>query len=128
MLNGVFKLYGNSMGRLGRRPLKSREVKLLRDVKTEREEAVESYLVRRCRAQGWLCLKFVSPGHRAVPDRLILVGGGWLMFVELKRPGGKPRPDQLAMFRRFARLGHPVYVVDSKQAVDELMKGAGRLW
>lgn len=98
----------------------------MRDAKTEREEPIESYLVRRCRARHWLCLKFVSPGHRAVPDRIILMPGGQMAFVELKRPGGKPRGDQRAMFRRMQRLGHEVLVIDSREGVDKLVGGGGK--
>lgn len=87
------------------------------------ESQIERYLVKKCCEVGWLCLKFVSPGRRAVPDRLILVPGGYQMFVELKRPGGKPRPDQFAMIERFRRLGQIVHIVDSKEAIDRLIGG-----
>lgn len=87
------------------------------------ENEVEEYLVRQCKKAGWLCLKFTSPGTRAVPDRLILIPGGWQMFVELKRPGGKPRADQRAMIRKMRSLGQVVHVIDTKEGVDKLMRG-----
>lgn len=45
------------------------------------------------------------------------------MFVELKRPGGKPRPDQVAMIKRLERLGQIVHVIDTKDGVDKLVGG-----
>lgn len=66
-----------------------------------------------------------SPGTRAVPDRLVI---GYddrsdrvLLFVELKRPGGIPRPDQRAMFARMRAHGAHVVVADSTDAVDRLL-------
>ena len=35
-----------------------------------------------------------------------------MFLVELKRPGGRPRPIQEAMHARLERLGFPVHVVD----------------
>ena len=87
------------------------------------EAKVEQYLVKRCKEKGWLCLKFTSPGTRAVPDRLILIPGGYQLFVELKRPGGKPRVDQVAMIEKLQQLGQIVHVIDTKQKVDQLLGG-----
>jgi hypothetical protein len=115
MLNGVFKLY-KKKGVTGGTP-----VTLLKEVRFVIEAKVEQYLVKRCKEKGWLCLKFVSPGHRAVPDRLILIPNGYQMFVELKRPGGKPRPDQVRMIEKFRDFGQLVHVVDSKEKVDNLL-------
>ena len=72
---------------------------------------------------GSMCLKFVSPGTRGVPDRVILLPDGRTVWVELKRPGESPRPDQVAIHRRMAEAGAVVLVVDSYEAVDLLMDG-----
>ena len=58
------------------------------------EKAVEAALVRRVKVLGGLCEKFVSPGRRSVPDRLVTLPGGRIIFVEIKAPGGKPTPQQ----------------------------------
>ena len=54
-----------------------------------REAEIEGRLVRGVKEAGGLCYKFVSPGNPGVPDRLILLPGGRILFVELKTPGGK---------------------------------------
>jgi hypothetical protein len=37
---------------------------------------------------GGRCLKWVCPGWTGVPDRILLLPGGLIMFVETKRPKG----------------------------------------
>ena len=55
---------------------------------TPLEKDIEKYLVRSVRHLGGLCLKWVCPGWSGVPDRIILMPGGRIWFVELKRPAG----------------------------------------
>ncbi len=49
----------------------------------------ETNLERRCRLEterrGGKLLKFVSPGNKGVPDRLLLLSNGYHAFVEFKR-------------------------------------------
>ena len=69
-----------------------------------------------------LCLKFVSPGFTGVPDRVILLPGGRLVFVELKQPGKKERPRQRLVQGLLRELGFRVYsAVDSYEKVDEII-------
>lgn len=84
-----------------------------------RERAVESYLVKKVKAAGGECLKFVSPGRRGVPDRLVLWPGGRAEFVETKAPGKKLKPEQKRFAERADELGFDVLLVDTKAKVDE---------
>ncbi|MBW5406905.1 VRR-NUC domain-containing protein [Morganella morganii] len=79
-----------------------------------REDVIERHLVSEVKKAGGIAYKFVSPGQRAVPDRLVLLPGGKVIFVECKAPGEKPRPDQLREHARLFALGHQVVVLDSK--------------
>lgn len=95
------------------------------------EGKIEGYLVRRCRAHGALCLKQLD--HRGVPDRLVLVPGGpgaagaagRYFFVEVKTPSGRLSPVQEYEIGRLRERGHTVYVVRSRQDVDDLLRGEG---
>ena len=49
------------------------------------EKDIEKSLVQMVRQHGGLCLKWVCPSWVGVPDRIILLPGGRVMFVELKR-------------------------------------------
>ena len=81
------------------------------------ERDIERALVRCVKSLGGLCLKFVSPGWDGAPDRLCLLPGGKICFVELKRPGAKPRPLQLRRHEQLRRLGFDVRVIDSMEEV-----------
>lgn len=85
-----------------------------------RESVVERYLKNRCEVEGFLCYKFTSPGTDGVPDR-VLIGHGVVVFVELKAPGETPRKLQLHTFEEMRKHGAAVYVVDTKELVDELL-------
>ncbi len=84
------------------------------------EREVEQVLIRKIRSLGGLCLKFVSPGWQGVPDRLCLLPGGRMFFVETKRPGAKPRPLQLKRHEELRALGFDVYVLDSKEGINAI--------
>ena len=52
------------------------------------EKEIEKKLVSMVKRHGGLCLKWVCPGWSGVPDRILLLPGGRVYFVETKRPEG----------------------------------------
>lgn len=80
----------------------------------ERENTIEKHLIAEVKKAGGVAYKFVSPGRRSVPDRIVLLPGGRLVFVECKAPGKPPRADQLREHERLRALGFSVVVLDSK--------------
>ena len=76
------------------------------------EKDVEQRLVKAVKNAKGICMKFVSPGIDGVPDRLILLPGRKIAFVELKAPGKKPRPLQIKRMKQLSALGFPCYVLD----------------
>lgn len=88
-----------------------------------REKEIETYLRNRIRGMGGTAFKFVSPGNDGVPDRLVCLPGGRVVFVELKAPGQHPRPLQIHQIGRLKQLGFRVEVIDSKEQVDEFVGG-----
>ena len=83
------------------------------------ESQVEQYLVRSLSSIQGLAWKFTSPGKAGVPDRLVLFKGH-AFFVELKRPGGKPRALQKAIVKQIRHAGIKVYCISKKEQVDDL--------
>ena len=84
------------------------------------ESRIEAALVRRVKALGGMAEKFASPGRRSVPDRLVTLPGGRVIFVELKAPGKVPTDNQRRDHERRRALGCDVRVIDSLEAVDAL--------
>ncbi len=85
------------------------------------EKSIEAYLRDRVRDLGGRAYKFVSPGNAGVPDRLILLPGARILFVELKAQGRKSSPIQTVQQSRIASLGFDVRVIDSFAQVDALL-------
>lgn len=85
------------------------------------ERDVERYLVKECEKRGWLCWKFVSPGRRGVPDRVVIRHGG-VAFVEVKRKGGRVSPLQIRRIEELTRLVIPARVVETKGDIDEMIR------
>lgn len=82
------------------------------------ERDIEAALVRRVKALGGICEKFVSPSRRAVPDRIVLLPGGRIVFVELKSPGMRPSVAQQRDHERRRALGFDVRVIDSMESAN----------
>ena len=77
-----------------------------------RERELERKLAQAAKALGGICPKFTSPGFDGMPDRLVLLPGGKLGFVEVKRAGQQPRALQLSRHGMLQRLGFQIYVLD----------------
>ena len=82
-----------------------------------RENEIERRLAVSVKKMGGMAVKFVSPGLAGVPDRIVLLPGRKIAFVELKAPGKKPRPLQEKRMRQLKNLGFPVYVVDGIEQI-----------
>lgn len=93
---------------------------------TPLEKDIERKLRKMVERHGGLCLKWVCPGWAGVPDRLVLLPGGNILFCELKRPqGSKVAELQEFWRRRLLRLGFDVWHVyndDHVHALDLLIQ------
>ncbi|MFT8709465.1 MAG: VRR-NUC domain-containing protein [Sporolactobacillus sp.] len=89
-----------------------------------RERDIEIYLRDQVKKAGGKAYKFESPGNDGVPDRIVIFPGDRIYFIELKRPGGKPRPLQVAKIKELRDFGCWVDVIDTKAGVDEFIENA----
>lgn len=91
----------------------------------KREKITEQKLVQAVKLRGGICPKFTSPGFDGMPDRLVLMPGNHMGFVEVKAKGEKPRPLQLARHRLLQKLGFKVYVLDDPEQIEKIIKEIG---
>lgn len=90
-----------------------------------KERDVEQYLREQVKVIQGRAYKFISPGNAGVPDRLLLLPGGRAVFVEVKAPGKKQTPLQIAAGKKISMLGFAVFVIDSRQGVDDFIREHG---
>ncbi|MHB8963355.1 MAG: VRR-NUC domain-containing protein [Saccharofermentanales bacterium] len=90
-----------------------------------REKQIEQKLSKVVKAMGGIAPKFVSPGFDGMPDRIVLLPGGHMAFVEVKAPGEKPRPLQLSRHKLLRELGFKVYVLDDEQQIGKILAEIG---
>ena len=94
------------------------------------EKAIERRLKREVEKTvlGAACMKWVCPGYSGVPDRIILLPGGKIVFVELKAPGKHERARQEYVHTRLRKLGFDVFPsIDSPAKVDEVVRYCRRV-
>lgn len=84
------------------------------------EYTVEGLLVKRVVELGGLAIK--TTPSRGFPDRLVLLPGGRVIFVECKRPRrGRISNHQMWWHERFRTLGIEVAVVRNSADIDQLL-------
>lgn len=74
------------------------------------ESVVQSRIVKRYEAQGWFVVKLVLTSKPGIPDLLCLKDGK-AVFIEVKRPGKKPRPLQDYRINELRGMGFEVQVL-----------------
>jgi hypothetical protein len=85
------------------------------------EKQIEQKLVTAVKAAGGICPKLVSPGFDGMPDRMVLLPGCHIGFVEVKAPGKVPRPLQVARHRLLKRLGFKVFTLDAPEQIGGIL-------
>jgi len=75
--------------------------------------------VIRTQSRGRTGPRSVATGEPGLPDLMVLLRGGHVAFLEVKRPTGRLSPEQVAWHERARAMGIRVAVVRSvPEAVD----------
>jgi len=92
-----------------------------------REIRIETYLFNEVKAAGGQCVKLHPMGVVGIPDRLVLLPGGVVVFCEVKKPkGGVVSRMQQIWEQRLADLGMNHRFVFTRDDVNEIMKEFAR--
>lgn len=81
------------------------------------EKEVEKYLVREIKKLGGVSFKFISPGNAGVPDRIVMLPNGRVVFVELKTDKGKLTKLQEVQIKKISNLGADARVLRGIEGV-----------
>ena len=82
-----------------------------------RENEIERRLAVSVKKMGGMAVKFTSPGLDGVPDRIVLLPGRKIAFVDLHIGTGRLLTLQIKRMRQLECLGFPVYVVDRVEQI-----------
>lgn len=89
--------------------------------KIESEKTLERALKNlvEIKMHGW-CLKLLAQHISGLPDRICLLPGGIIFFVEVKTTGKPARAIQLWVHAKLRGLGFKVYIVDCTADIQDL--------
>lgn len=87
-----------------------------------RERDIEKWLRHQIESMGGLAFKFTSPGNDGVPDRLAVLPGGLIYFIELKTDRGRLSPLQVWQQDRLRQLGVNVAVIKGMDEAAEFIE------
>lgn len=87
------------------------------------ENRVETKLRQEVERIGGKAYKFESPGNIGVPDRIICIPPGRVVFVETKRPkGGRLSKIQKYRIAELTEMGITVRVIFTLEQVKEFIE------
>lgn len=86
------------------------------------EKTLELKLRTQVKRLGGIALKFASPFFTGMPDRIVLMPGGKIWFIELKSEGKKTTPRQDHVIKELQDLGFKVLVIDTNEKLENCLK------
>lgn len=90
------------------------------------ERDIEKWMREKIEQLGGVFMKWVSPGNDGVPDRIAILPGGGIYFIELKKDGGTPRKLQRWQQDRLRRLGCDVRTVEGMREARQFIEEVSR--
>ncbi len=86
------------------------------------ESSLEKRLVDQIKKLGGLCIKWTSPSLNGLPDRIVILPGGRVEFVELKSGRGKRKALQEYRKKELEGLGCRVELVSGDEGVESYIR------
>ena len=84
------------------------------------ESKIEGTLINAVKKRGGICWKLT--GYKGMPDRLVLLPGNIVKFIETKRLGEDARKSQEVVHKELRTLGFEVWVLDNKDLIEEILE------
>jgi len=86
-----------------------------------REASLERKLLLAVKKAGGLCIKLPAAWYRGIPDRMILLPGGRIFFVELKVLKGRTTPHQEKYIFILTKLGFKSDIIKGPTQLQEFI-------
>lgn len=86
------------------------------------EKNLESRLRDKVKKAGGIALKFWCVSFSGIPDRIVLMPGGRIWFVELKSTSKTPKPIQLRAQKMLSKLGFETFTIDTNERLTTFLK------
>lgn len=86
------------------------------------EKLIEKKLKNEVEKLGGMAVKFSSSFYTGMPDRIVLMPGGKIGFVETKSEGKKTTPRQNVVIGILRSLGFNVDIIDNLETLDKYIK------
>lgn len=91
------------------------------------EKRNEKKLRDACRKMGGIAIKLYSLSLTGLPDRMVLMPGGRIWFVELKSKGVKPTPSQDSFHQKLRGLGFRVEVISTDEQLQDFLNHLNKI-
>lgn len=85
------------------------------------ERKLENRFKKDVKKLGCLSLKMWCLSVSGLPDRLVLIPGGKLVWVELKRPGKQAEGLQPIQHTRLRQLGFLVFTISNDDELNDFL-------
>mgnify|MGYP003402079049 FL=1 len=89
------------------------------------EARLEQTLIDGAKARSGLAFKFAPISYVGLPDRLVLLPGGRIAFVEVKSPGEEPTPRQHFWLDKLRTLGFFATWLQTTEQAGQLLSDMG---
>lgn len=87
------------------------------------EKRIETKLRQEVERIGGKAYKFISDGNQGVPDRIVCLPKGRVVFVETKKPiGGTLSKMQIFRIAELTKMGIEVRVISTIEQIDKFIK------
>ncbi|HUR65447.1 MAG TPA: VRR-NUC domain-containing protein [Chitinophagaceae bacterium] len=86
------------------------------------EKLIEKKLREGVKKLGGIAVKFFVLAFTGFPDRIVLMPGGRIWFVETKTTGKTLSPRQKIVLPYLEKLGFKVRVIDRQELLDQFFK------
>ena len=85
------------------------------------EKEIEKAFVKKIKELNGLCFKWVSPGNSGVPDRIVILDSGEIIFIELKTKYGKLSSIQKGQIEKLREKNQKVTVLYGLSGVSKFL-------